>query len=73
MAGGVRKAATPITMIMAPDRIKDVVRPNPSARKPIPINPNIAGIRLIVKNMEKTLPRAVGSILVCTKPVKAEL
>lgn len=73
MAEGVRKAATPIKRIMIPDRIKDVVSPSPSARNPIPTSPNIAGIRLKVKNMEKTLPSAVGSILVCINPVKAEL
>lgn len=73
MAGGVRNAAIPITIIKAPERTKDVVRPNPSARKPIPTNPNIAGIRLKVKNMENTLPSAPGSILVCNKPVNAAL
>ena len=63
----------PIRKMMIPEKINEVVSPNPSATKPIPINPNIAGIKLKVKNMEKTLPSAPGSILVCSNPVKAEL
>lgn len=73
MATGVRNAMIPIRKIMPPERIKEVSSPNPSATKPIPINPNIAGIRLKVKNMEKTLPSAAGSILVCNNPVNAVL
>ncbi|SRR5690554_521962 len=73
IAEGVRKATTPTTTIMMPHRMNEVVRPSPSAKKPMPTKPNIAGIRLTVKNMEKTLPSAEGSIFVWINPVNAEL
>ena len=73
MADGVRKATIPTDMITAPHRRNEEANPSPSAKNPMPTNPSMAGIKLTVKNMEKTRPSTEGSIFVCINPVNAEL
>ena len=48
MADGVKNAMSPINIITAPHIMKEVVNPSPSAKKPIPTSPSIAGNRLRV-------------------------